>query len=116
MNVEFVYRNDLARHPLDPLPEENGVVFRLVRGDYLDPFFGNWFTPPYPKIVLRARFEFLAFPFFAWRWGSWTGYVGAKAYGVNHLAYEDSLRVSREDIYDGSRAFCFSFRPFARPE
>jgi hypothetical protein len=116
MNVEVVYRNDLARPVLDPLPEENGVVFRLIRGDYLDPFFGDWFKPPYPRIVLRARFEFLPFPFFAWKLGSWSGYLGAKVYGVHHPEYVQSLRLHPDDVYEGSTAFCFSIRPFAKPE
>lgn len=114
MQVNVIYRNDPERELLDPLPEKNGIVFRLVRGDLCDPMFGGWFKPPWPKLVLRHTFTWMPLPFLAWRLGRWTGYIGAKVYGVHHEQYLHWLPAG--EVFDGSQAFCFSLRPFARPE
>lgn len=112
MYVEVVYRNDPERSIRDPLPETDGFVFRLVRGDLFDPVGdpNSWFEPPWPKRVLRATFKYLPFPFLAWKFGGFRGYVGAKVYGFDRTEYLNFPKVTAADVYDGSEAFCFSFR------
>lgn len=116
MKVNVLYRNDPERGLTDPLPEVGGrkFVFRLYSGDVCDPYFGNWFTPPWPKFVLRFRFPFL--PFVAWKWPFMNrlGYIGFKLYGVDADAYKNWLPA--EEVYAGSQAVCFSVRPFASVE
>ena len=118
MNVEIVYRNDPDRPLTDPLPERNGVVLRLVRGDWLDPQWlgngGGWFKAPAPRFTIRGRLARLPLPFIAWRFGRWSGYLGAKVYGVDSIEYARFTDVL--DIYDGSLAFCLTARPFAKSE
>lgn len=115
MKVEVAYRSDLERPLTDPLPEANGVVFRLVRGDVLDPWFDpdGWFGVKRPLFVLRFWSK-LPLPFFAWKLGRWSGYVGFKVYGVDSPAYVPWAGAA--EVYDGSLAMCFSIRPFARAE
>jgi hypothetical protein len=112
MHVDVVYRTDPDRNIRDPLPEENGFVFRLVRGDLFDPIGdpNSWFEPPWPKRVLRHYFRWLAFPFFAWKLGRFRGYIGAKVYGFDRPEYLNFPTVEDYDVFDGSEAFCFSFR------
>lgn len=108
MNVEIVYRSDPHRPLTDPLPESNGLVFRLVRGDLCDPMNGRWFDPPFPTKVIRWRFETLPLPFVAWKLGKFRGYLGAKVYGVDSEHYLNWLPAS--EVYTGSQAFCLSAR------
>lgn len=70
MKVEVLYRNDPERPVKDPVLESGGrrFVFRLVRGDYCDPFGGQWFGPDFPVNVVRWQFKRLAVPFIAWKW------------------------------------------------
>jgi len=113
MKVEVAYRTDTQRPLTDPLPEANGVVFRLVKGDVCDPWLDpdGWFGPEKPLWLMRF-WSPVPLPFFAWRVGSWPGYVGFKIYGVDSAAYRTMLPA--EDVYEGSLAMHFSFRPFAR--
>lgn len=113
MNVECVWRSrgDRARHLTDPLPDTNGVIVRLIRGDMVDPLDGQWFGPRWPTRVVRWRFTWLPLPFVAWKCGPWLGYVGAKVYGVDAPEYRNWL--PDPDVYPGSVAFCLSARPFA---
>jgi len=115
VRVKVFYRNDPERPLTDPLPEENGIVFRLVQGDVLDPFFDpdGWFKPKKPLWTMRF-WSVLPLPFFAWHWGRWTGYIGFKVYGVDSEAYKSWLKP--EEVYSGSQAMCFSVRPFARAQ
>ncbi len=119
MNVEVIYRTDPERPLYDPLPEKNGVVFRLLRGHVVRPLFGNWFHPPYPSFVLRFETR-IWIPFFAWRLWGWTGYVGGKVFSADahpaygYLAYREWM--AERDIGPGSMAICPSVRPFAKPE
>lgn len=115
MKVRCLYRNDLERPLTDPLPELGGrrFVFRLYFGDLLDPLRDpdGWFGPALPRVVLRFRWALL--PFVAWKWPllDRAAYIGGKLYGVDSEAYVPW--AGRENVYAGSQAMCFSFRPFA---
>lgn len=115
MKVEVIFRSDPLRPLTDPLPEANGIVFRLVRGDVLDPLFDpdGWFGVAKPLFVLRFRSK-VPLPFLAWRLGRWTGYVGFKVYGVDSPSYVPWAGAA--EVYEGSQAMHFSVRPFARSE
>ena len=110
MEVKCLYRNDPERPLTDPLPEINGrkFVFRIYSGDVCDPMNGNWFEPPWPKYVIRFKFNFL--PFIAWKWPfiNRAGYIGFKLYGVDSEAYKNWIDPS--EVYDGSQAVCTSIR------
>ena len=114
MNVVATY-NRLSRPLTDPVLDDvggNALDVRVYSGDYCDPMFGNWFAPPWPRVVLRAKLRWM--PFVSWRvealgW-AWLGYVGFKLYGVDSPEYRNWLPDA--DVYDGSRATCFSVRPF----
>lgn len=121
MNVQVLRRNDPTRPLTDPIPDETrGLVFvhRVYAGDYCDPLFGNWFTPPWPRVLLRWTVK--RAHFFAWQipfsfspgWPTyvWRGYIGFKLYGVDSPAYKNWL--PSHDVFDGSQALCFSLRPF----
>ena len=112
MNIIQTWRSDWDRPITDPLPERDGVVFRLTRGDVCDPWFDpdGWFGPSKPFYTLRFR-SWVPLPFFAWKWGRWMGYIGFKVYGVDSEHYRSWLPES--DVYAGSQAMCLSFRPFA---
>lgn len=109
MNVEILRRNDPERPDTDPLPEANGLVWRVYRGDYCDPLFGNWFAAPWPRVLVTLQLPFM--PFVAWKLGRWRGYVGFKLYGVDAEAYRAWL--PDRHVYKGSRACCFSARPLS---
>ena len=115
MKVSVLYRNDPERPIKDPVLEPGGrkFVFRLVRGDYCDPFGGQWFGPDYPVRVIRWRFTWLAFPFVAFKWPflDRAFYFGAKVYGADAPEYLDWM--GDQDVGPDSVAFCISFRPFA---
>lgn len=64
MKVTCHYRNDPERPLTDPVPELDGrrFIFRLYSGDVAGPLFGTafgekWFEPPYPKRLLKFRWE-----------------------------------------------------------
>jgi hypothetical protein len=115
MRVEPFYRTDPDRSLVDPLPEKNGLVFRLLSGDVCDPWLDpdGWFKPRLPTFTVRF-WSYLPLPFLAWRLGKWSGYIGFKVYGVDSEHYLGWL--PDEDVYPGSQAMCLSFRPFARIE
>lgn len=109
---------DRQRELLDPLLERKwSIYFELRGGDILDPVQiggNNWFKPPYPKRIWRAFCRWNILPFLAWRFNTRGGYVGFKAYsadGNEYPAYREWMPA--EDIGPGSRALCFSARPFA---
>ena len=113
MNVIRGWSTDRTRPLTDPLLEKNGLFIEFRGGDVLDPvqISGNWFTPPFPSRVLRFFCKYPIFPFISYRLGKKGGYIGAKAYGADSEAYKNWMKP--EEVYDGSRALCFSFRPFA---
>ncbi len=125
MKINCHYRNDPERGLTDPLPELEGrkFIFRLYSGDWLDPISiglfskGNWFNPPFPKRVFHAFVKWPVLPFIAWKWPFMDkiGYIGFKLYGVDNDVYEKWL-TTKDQIYDGSQAVCFSIRPFASLE
>lgn len=116
MKVEALYRNDPERQLTDPVLE-SGVrwfVLRIYSGDFLDIFGGGWFDPEKPpKKVIRKVLRFM--PFIAWRWPGTnrSGYIGFKLFGVDSPNYVTFQGVMPQDVYVGSQACCFSFRPFA---
>lgn len=117
MKTEVLYRNDSERGLTDPLPELGGrrFIFRIYKGTWLDPILSwgsNWFHPPYPTTVLQLKMPLM--PFIAWKWPFMdkAGYFGFKLYGVDAEAYKEWL-CDPAEVYDGSQACCFSFRPFA---
>lgn len=120
MKVECHYRNDTERGVMDPVlePGSRRFVFRLYSGDICDPIHPgrNWFTPPFPENVWRAHCKLPILPFIAWRWPflKRAGYIGFKLYGADAPAYKNWMDPA--EVYDGSRAVCLSFRPFARLE
>jgi hypothetical protein len=115
VRVETFYRNDHDRELVDPLPEKDGWVFRLLYGDVCDPWLDpdGWFKPRLPFFTMRFWTP-IPLPFFAWRAGKWTGYLGFKVYGVDSEHYLGWLKP--EDVYKGSQAMCLSFRPFANAD
>lgn len=115
MKINVVYRNDPERPLTDPLPEQDGIVFRLVSGDVCDPWFDpdGWFEPDKPMFTMKFN-SIIPLPFLAWKLGRWSGYIGFKVYGVDSEHY--LWWLSRRDVYVGSQAMCLSFRPFAKVE
>lgn len=119
MKIKVLYRNDPERGLTDPVLEPGGrkLVFRLVSGDWLDPYwppFGNsWFNPPFPTGVLHVNVK-LPLPFICFKWPFMNRccYLGWKIYGVDNDVYKTWL-TAPENVYDGSQALCLSFRPFA---
>lgn len=107
MNVSVLYRNDPDRPLTAPLPDTDRLIVRVYRGDYCDPFFGNWFARPWPRVIVRLTLRWM--PFIAWRLGRWRGYVGFKVWGVDSPSYRNWLPAG--DVYSGSLACCFSVRP-----
>lgn len=116
MKVSVLYRNDPERPLTDPLPDEAPGwlwVHRVYAGDFLDPLFGNWFTAPWPIIVVRLNLA--KAHFFAWRiplgfgW-HWLGYAGFKLYGADSSAYLNWMPMKA--VHGGSQALCWSLRPF----
>ena len=99
------------RYLKDPLLEKNGLWIEFRGGDVCDPVFGNWFSPPWPKYVIRFFCKYPVLPWISWRIGKWVGYVGFKAYGADPKAYLNWMPA--EDVYLGSDALCLSARPFA---
>lgn len=122
MKITCHYRNDPERGLTDPVLEKTGrrFVFRLYSGDWLDPIHislfksGNWFNPPFPTNVIHRFVKWPVLPFIAWKWPFMdkAGYLGFKLYGVDNDVYSQWL-TTQDQIYDGSQAVCFSFRPFA---
>lgn len=112
MNIIQTWRSDWGRPIVDPLPESNGVIFRLIRGDVCWPFLDpdGMFAPKKPWILFKFR-SWIPLPFFAWKWGNWMGYIGFKVYGVDSEHYLQWLPAG--DVYPGSQAMMPSFRPFA---
>jgi hypothetical protein len=111
MRVNVTYTNAPAWPLTQPFPEKNGFLLRLVKGSWCDMFFGNWFKEPWPWLVITKEVS-VPIPYVAWRFGSVAGYIGAKVYGVDSPEYKHWL--PEKHVYEGSQAFCLSFRPFAR--
>lgn len=121
MKVKVLYQNDPERGLTDPLPELSGrrFVHRIYQGDVLMPVFGTffgeqWFGPKFPNFVLRGKKE--RAHFFAWRYPftKKAGYFGWKCYGVDAREYKQWPHgVKEDDVFDGSLALVFTFRPFA---
>jgi hypothetical protein len=104
-----------AAQPLtSPFPLKNGVFFELRGGDICEPvgFNSNWFEPPFPSRVIRKFCAWRVLPFLSWKFGTWGGYIGFKAYGVDSPIYQYWLCPYFE-VYPGSVALCLSARPFA---
>jgi hypothetical protein len=114
MKVEIAWSSRPEQPLTAPIPERNGLLLRLVRGDYCDPILDpdGWFGAAPPKVLLRHRFR-LPLPFLAWRLWRIAGYIGFKVYGLDGSdAYRKFLPA--EECESGSYAMCFSIRPFAR--
>jgi len=114
MKVELLWRSrlDEGRALTEPFPAEDGVILRWLRGNVCDPWFDpdGWFGVRSPLVLIRFWSE-IPLPFVAWRKGRWAGYIGFKVYGVDSDAYTQWL--PKWEVYPGSLAMCFSFRPFA---
>lgn len=97
----------------------NKYLFWEFRGgDYLHPRgSGDWFNPPYfPDGVDYKYFYEPTKLFVSWKipFLNWQGYFGAKAYGVDSIAYKEGIcKDFPREVYDGSYAFMTSIRPFA---
>lgn len=121
MEIKCWYRNDPERYLLDPVLEAGGrkFVFRLMSGDILDPIGGQWFGPNYPKRYIRFNCRLPILPFIAWKWPfiQRAGYLGFKVYSADGNEYPQYKEwMPAKDLGEGSKALCFSFRPFARME
>lgn len=89
----------------EPLPAQNytfrerpGIDIVWRGGHVVQPFWGNWFDPPYFRFVLKFYVPWRILPFIRWRIGSTVGYLGAKAWGVDSEHYlnwlpKDKVRV-----------------------
>ena len=104
-----------STHPDVPLTEPfppRGVMVRWLRGDLCDPIYDvdGWYGPRWPFVTLRWTFVKRALPFISWRFGPVKGYIGAKVYG---FIPEYRGWWPEKDCHEGSRAMCFSFRPFS---
>lgn len=111
MQISRVWSTDPQHSPTDPFPPDGKhFYFALTKGDVLEPLAlgSNWFSPPYPKRVLRFNSR-LPLPFFSWRFGSLMGYAGFKVYGVDAPAYKEWL-CDPVDVYAGSLAMCVTIR------
>ncbi len=112
MKVIRGWSSNPSRPLKDPLLESNGIFIEFRGGDFCDPIDGGqWFGPKYPKKFLRFFLAYPLIPFISWRAGNRGGYLGAKAYGADPEVYKSWMNP--EDVYEGSNALCFSFRPFA---
>lgn len=113
MRVDVLYRNDPERGLTDPVLEATGRRFalRVYRGHVVSKSAGGWFEPPWPTDVSLSWRRFA--PFLAWRWPftARAGYFGWKLFGVDSDAYKNWLPPA--EVFDGSLALVFTFRPFA---
>ena len=114
MNVLRGISTDPAQPITAPFRTRNGVFFELRGGDICEPvgIATNWFEPPFPTRVIRKFCKWRVLPFLSWKFGTWGGYIGFKAYGVDAPIYAYWLAPAFE-VYPGSVALCFSIRPFA---
>lgn len=115
MNVKVIYRSDPERELKDPLPEKDGIVFRLMTGDVVWPFLDpdGMFKPLRPMLLVIFR-SVIPLPFFAWRRGNKKGYAGFKCFGVDSPEYKTWMPAG--DVYEGSIALQPSFRMSMKPD
>lgn len=103
----------------NPFPEKGNYFWEYRGGDFIQPIGkGDWFNPPYfPDGVERKYYPEPTQFFCSWRVPllNWQGYFGAKIFGVDSPAYGEWM-CSPDEVYEGSQAFMFSVRPFARIE
>lgn len=94
-----------------PFPTCGWYYFALHGGDVAEPvgFGTNWFAPPYPKRVWRWFCKWNVLPFFSWVLLGKRGYMGFKAYGVDHEQYAEWL-CDASEVYEGSLALCITVR------
>lgn len=99
----------------EPLPlqnhnflEQKGVSICFRGGDIVQPWFGNWFDPPYFKYVWHIYVPWRILPFLRWRIGKTVGYLGFKAWGVDSEHYLNWLPADKVRV--GSVAVVFSAR------
>ena len=112
MRVIKGWASDPTHELKEPFRSRNGVFIEFRGGDVCDPIDGgDWFGPNWPKRFMRFFVKWPVLPFISWRWGSRGGYIGAKAYGADPKQYLNWMLPG--DVYPGSEALCFSFRPFA---
>jgi len=111
MQILRGFSTDPTQPITGPFPSRNGVFFELRGGDVAEPIgFGtNWFKPPYPSHVLRFFCPWRVLPFLSWKLGSFGGYIGFKAYGVDAPEYPLWL-CKPEECYSGSVAMCITAR------
>lgn len=89
-------------------PKRPGLFLR--GGDVCDPKDGDWFKPPWPKIVVRRWVPNPTLPFLCLKIGRFGFYVGWKVYGVDAPEYKNWLPP--EEVYVGSLALCLTARTF----
>lgn len=97
-----------------PFPAANGLFIELRGGDVCDPIGAgsNWFSPPFPRHVIRYFCRWPVLPYLSWRFGRRAGYLGWKIYGVDSPVYGQWL-CQPSEVYDGSQALSLTARPFA---
>lgn len=119
MNVTLV-RSSHPDAPLtEPWPQQRGLCWRVLSGDYLDPMLGEWFDPQRPpRVLLRGKLRRALY--LSWRVPlplglEWRGYAGCKTYGLDSPAYREWAPANHVYPQDGDRpgsqAMCLSLRP-----
>ena len=99
----------------EPLPlqhhnflDRTGIDIVWRGGDVIQPFWGNWFDPPFFRIVFKFYVPWRILPFIRWRFGRTVGYLGFKAFGVDSEHYCNWLPPDR--VHVGSVAIVCSAR------
>ena len=99
----------------EPLPLQNytfrdkpGIDLVWRGGQVIQPFWGNWFDPPFFKIVFKFYVPWRILPFIRFRFGRTVGYLGFKAWGVDSEHYLNWLPA--EHVMVGSVALVCSAR------
>lgn len=112
-----VFGLNLGGYPLTtPYPDNNGVIFRLLGGDFVHPRGqdGNWFREPYFTELFHWHCPWAILPFFSFKLGRFGMYVGFKTYGFDSDAYKlwpaTIERGLVGEVYDGSQAMQLSIR------
>ena len=111
MNVSLRWSTHPELALTTPFPSASGVLVRVLAGDVCDPIRDpdGWYGPIWPLVTLRFKAKRALF--IALRVGPVKGYIGAKVYGY---IPEYQGWWPQQDCKEGSRAMCFSFRPFSR--
>ena len=96
--IVFGYATDAPGRWTAPFPENNGVKFRLLRGDLCSP--DSWQKPAH----VRRAWLMIPRPFFSARIGRFGMYVGWKVFGADNEDLKKFPSVNPREVYQGSIA------------